>query len=254
MKKVVWGLLFLFVSALHANEIVKHTLYKYPDRIDLMLSFDIPYTGKISRTVKNNATILMLDKVTFPEKILEKKIDSDIINTLKITKHNDKTLITLTAPKELQVNASKTVDKRGLRIRIHKAVFTKPQVEALHPIPTPNVVSVQNKYSFSSAFLKIIIVLGAIIAILWFLKKWMEKNRFGNWLFGNKEEVSQIKIVMQKPLDMKNRVVLFSYANREYLVLLGESNLLLDRFGNEEEVFEKLLQKEGKTLGEFLET
>ena len=213
--KIVWGLLFLFVSAIHATEIVKHTIYTYPDRIDLMLNFDTPYTGKISRTVKNGTTILMLNKVTFPEKIVEKKIDSDIINTLKITKRNDKTLITLSAPKEIQVNASKTVDKRGLRIRIHKAVFAKPQVEALHPIPTPKVVTTQKEYSFSSAFLKIIMVLGALIAILWFLKKWLEKNRFGNWLFGNKEEVSQIKIVMQKPLDMKNRVVLFSYENRE---------------------------------------
>ncbi len=248
-----WIFLLLFAASLHATEIIKHTLYEYPDRIDLMLSFDAPYTGKISRTVKNGATILMLNKVTFPEEKLEKKLHSDIINRVNISRLNDKTLITLTAPGEIQVNASKTVDKRGLRIRIHKTAFVKPQAEALHPIPTPNVVPAQEEYSFSTAFLKIMLVLGAMIALLWFLKKWMEKRSRGNWLFGGKEDDSQIKIVMQKPLDMKNRVVLLSYENREYLVLLGENNLLLDRFDDEEAVFEKLLQKKGKTLGEYLE-
>ena len=251
--KLSWILFLLFTTGLYATEIIKHTIYKYPDRIDLMLSFNTPYTGKISRTVKNGTTILMLNEVAFQEKKKEKKVHSDILDTLTISGMNDNTLITLTSSEKIQVNASKTVDKQGLRIRIHKAANAQHEKEALHPIPMPHILPSHNDYDFSTAFLKMIFVLGTLILLLWFLKKWMEKKSGGTWLFGNKEEESQIKIVMQKPLDMKNRIVLLRYESREYLVLLGENNLLLDRFENEEAVFEKLLQKQGKTLGDYLE-
>ena len=65
----LWGLLlFLTISLYGAATLTTHTLYEKPDRIDLMLTFDAPYHGKISRTADKTGMILVLDNILFPEK------------------------------------------------------------------------------------------------------------------------------------------------------------------------------------------
>ena len=39
-----------------------------------------------------------------------------------------------------------------------------------------------------------------------------------------------MKVLIQKPIDTKNKVVLFEYQNRKYLMLIGTTNVLLDVF------------------------
>jgi len=252
--RFLWAFLLFLSVSLHATQVVTQTVYENPDHIDLMLTFDTPWSGKIARTKKGDTTVLILDKVTFPKKEWHQKSNSGIVDSVTLDALNDKTAVTLAAPSPVQIDASKTIDKSGLRIRIHKAPASTLH-EEVHPIPAPaDAATPKDTYSFSAAFLKIMLVLSGLIALLWFLKKWMEKKSGGNWLFGKNDETSQIKVISQKPLDMKNRVVLLRYEEREYLVLLGENNLLLDRFEEgEEAAFEKLLQKRGKKLGEYLE-
>jgi flagellar biogenesis protein FliO len=249
----LWSLLFVLTVSLYGTTLTTHTLYEKPDRIDLMLTFDAPYHGKISRTQNKKEMILILENILFPEKKYTKTFHSDILKTMTIASVDHKILIKLETPHKINVNASKTIDNSGLRIRIQKATPAEStQIQSPKPIPSP-VETKTDEYSFSFAFLKIMLVLGGLIALLWFLKKWLEKKSGGSWLFGENEQNNQIKVILQKPLDMKNRVVLLSYGKKEYLVLLGENNLLLDRFEDDEAAFDTLLQKSGKTLGEYLE-
>ena len=39
-----------------------------------------------------------------------------------------------------------------------------------------------------------------------------------------------MKVLAQKPVDAKNKIVLFEYQNRKYLMLIGNTNVLLDVF------------------------
>ncbi len=119
------------------------------------------------------------------------------------------------------------------------------------PSDTPNQ---GEPFDFTFAFIKVLFVLGFMIAVLWGLKRWIEKkNRSGSWLFQSNEEDQSIKIITQKPIDMKNKITLLKFRDKEYLVLLGENNLLLDKFhADEDEIFDKLLQNDQKKLDSYL--
>jgi len=84
------------------------------------------------------------------------------------------------------------------------------------------------EYSF--AYLKMLVILAAIIMLLLYVKKILEKK---NLLNQNKND---LVIKSQKMIDTKNRVALLGYKDKEYLVILGDNNLLLDSFDSYEKV------------------
>ena len=64
------------------------------------------------------------------------------------------------------------------------------------------------------------------------------------------------KIIFEKPLDNRNKVVLFEYNARKYLVLTGSSNVLLDRFGEDnirtQSDFELFFEQNKNMLANFI--
>ncbi|HIO90673.1 MAG TPA: hypothetical protein EYG69_02765 [Campylobacterales bacterium] len=84
------------------------------------------------------------------------------------------------------------------------------------------------EYSF--AYLKMLVILAAIIMLLLYVKKILEKK---NLLNQNKND---LVVKSQKMIDTKNRVALLGYKDKEYLVILGDNNLLLDSFDSYEKV------------------
>ncbi len=238
-------LLLLLSTTLFATDLIKYNIYKSPQKIDLMLTFNTPYPGKISKSATSESTILALEGVNFSQKKITKKIDSSLLESLTIASMKDKILIELKPKEKITVEASKTIDSTGLRIRIEK----KAQNDLLTPIAQKRDYPLK-EYDFGASFLKILLALGILIAVLWVLKKWLDKKSSG-WLFGEQNNEQKIKIISQRAIDMKNRVVLIGFEDKKYLVILGENNLLLDSF-NDDEAFESLLQKNDKKLGDYL--
>jgi flagellar biogenesis protein FliO len=248
--RLLFSLLFT-TTLLFAAKLTEYHIYQNPDRIDLMLNFDTPWNGKISKTMQDKQTILLLEGVTFSEAEVNKQIDNALIDRVEIRPLHDKTAISLQSETPFLVNASKTIDNLGLRIRITPYFTTDEAVTPLKPIPQSKERIESDSFAF--AFIKIMLVLAFLIALLWFLKKWMQKGGERSWLFGAQNSTdAAIKILEQKPIDMRNRVVLVSYEERKYLLLIGEHALLIDTLGDEEASFETLLQKQGKKLGDFL--
>ncbi len=244
----------LWTTFLWSVSLKEYTLYDKPDRIDLMLTFDAPWPGKITRTQKEKREMLMLKDVTFPRQEEVRKPDSPFLGELRIAPLKDATLIALQAKVPLKINASKTIDNTGLRIRIEPA--SGAEEATLRPIPQKKNASrsTDGTSDISWAFGKVVFVLLLLTALLWFLKRWIEKRSGATWLFGERGAATEdIRILAQKPLDMRNRIVLIGYGEKKYLVLTGENALLLDRFEEDEAAFETLLQKHGKKLGDFLE-
>ncbi len=76
--------------------------------------------------------------------------------------------------------------------------------------------------NYSLAYLKMLLALGAIVGVLLFIKRYMEKKTpLGK---------SSIKILSQQMLDTKNKISLVRYKDKEYLIATGESGFLIDRF------------------------
>jgi flagellar biogenesis protein FliO len=90
------------------------------------------------------------------------------------------------------------------------------------------------------SYLMALLVLVILAGVLWFIKR----NKISSLPSAN----LQMKVIMQKPIDVKNKVVLFEYQNRKYLMLIGNTNLLLDVFSEDTPVpkneveFEEMLK------------
>ena len=76
-----------------------------------------------------------------------------------------------------------------------------------------------------------------------------------NWLLKNQN--SGVNVIYEKYLDRTNKLMLLSYENRRYLVIVGSSNVMLDSFGEEkiqnEQDFAVFFEENKKKLGSFLQ-
>ncbi len=246
-------LLFFFIifpALLLSATITNHNIYKQEDSIDLMLTFDEPYLGKISKKKEAESTILMLENIKVQESITE-EIQSNIMQKIRILPYENQVFIKVDALKPYNIEASKTIDNHGLRIRV------KPKVMKT----LPNVTfETKKEQDISGSFLKVIAVLAFLILLLYLLKKWITNSTqtSSSWLFHKDQNKKQnINILHQKALDTKNRVALLEFNGINYLVILGSNNLLLDKFKSEEkdenQQFDTLLAQNGRKLDELLQ-
>ena len=245
-------LLIMITLSLFSGTVINQNIYEKENSVDIMLSFDTPYKGKVIQKKNNENTILILENATVSEKSTQ-EINSHVVQSLTLTPYKKQLLIELIGIDAFEVDASKTVDNYGLRLRI------KPQLslEALTPIKESEFKT-KKEDDISSSYLKVFLVLAALIAFLYLLKRWL-LNRGGdfqgNWLFDKNEEKrkNQIKIKHQRALDVKNRVALISYADKEYLLLLGNNNLLLDTFdASNPASFDTVLSQNEEALSDFI--
>ncbi len=242
-------LIITFSSLLFSTTITNHNVYKQDDSIDLMLTFDQPYLGKISKKKEAESTILMLENIQIQESITE-EITSPIIQKVRILPYKNQVFIKVNALKPYQIEASKTIDNYGLRIRVKPAM--------MQTLQTPKFET-KKEQDLSGSFLKIIAVLGFLIILLYLLKKWITNSdqSSSNWLFHKDPKKRQdINIIHQKALDTKNRVALLEYNGINYLVILGSNNIVLDKFQSDEkegsQQFDTLLTQNGRKLDELL--
>jgi flagellar biogenesis protein FliO len=220
------ALLLLFTSYLFSTTITNHNIYKQDDSVDLMLTFDKPYLGKITKKKDNDSTILMLENLNITESVTE-PIKSKILQKIRILPYKKDVFIKVDSQKLYTLEASKTIDNYGLRIRV------KPHI--LQPIKTKKFET-KKEQNLSGSFLKVIAVLGFLLGLLYLLKKWLLNSgkTQSSWLFHKDSSKKQdIKILYQKALDTKNRVALIEYNDMDYLVILGSNNLVLDKFKSE---------------------
>ncbi len=254
-------LLFLLLNiSLYATTLLTYNIYNIDNRVDIMLSFDTPYNGKIYLKKDNKNFIITLKNISFNQ-IITKNINSKIINKIKIIPVKNDINIILNSNSNINISASKTIDSFGLRIRatIKKNTLKKTTVTQQNNWK-PNFKTDTNNYSNSRYYILIIFLIIMVLVLLYIKKKFVSTSGKSNWLFKSKFSFKeqQIKIIHRKQIDRQNSVVILEYKDKRYLVLTGNSNQLLDKFdanGKEEDKeddFEKIFTENRKKLDEFL--
>ncbi|MBR8463567.1 excinuclease ABC subunit A [Campylobacter sp. faydin G-24] len=268
MKFVLVFLLFL--SQIFASNLLTYNIYERTDRIDIMLSFDAPYEGNIFQKRERNTTSLILNSLNY-DQIVSKSINSSILQELDIKPKQNSLVLNLRSREAIIVNASKTTDGFGLRIRVSPKNTTTnianiPQASA--NIQTSSATQTSSESLVDGRYFIVLAVLLALLVFLYVFKKFIIKKQasfggFGmtntttksiNWLLKNKN--NEVAVIYEKPLDRLNKLVLLSYENRRYLVLVGSSNVMLDSFGEDkiknEQDFAAFFEENKKKLGSFL--
>lgn len=269
-------LLILVPLSLYASKILSYNIYERSDHTDLMITFDTPYSGTIKQSLSQNKIIIKLEDAQIESSKI-KKVNSDFLHTLTITPLQYKTQIVAYVTPSVRLIASQTSDAYGLRLRFTKRVATHNMAEQhredrpdLSALPTQRSEIISTNYY---------IVVGAMfiaIILLLLLKKKIDpkeaKKPKSSWLFNANgltnqkmqqstqpaDDANMVTIRFQKAINEANSVVMLDFGTQSYLVLMGNSNILLEKFKDNipqtQQEFETVLQKRNEELEEFLGT
>jgi hypothetical protein len=270
--KHLFILFTLFTNLLFSATLLNQNIYDRENRVDLMLSFDSPYVGKIRQAKDNKTVNIFLSNVQLQQPF-SKQLQNSLVSSITITRADSETImIKITSAKErLKVEASRTLDKFGLRLRIKpvKTVNQKSDMGLSYNYTNQSSKSQPINLKDDSNSLPswrywaVIGIMSILLIILFIIKKKGIVNsnfKGGGWLMPKNHQVSPIPeaiIRYQKPIDRQNRIVLLEFNERQYLMLLGSSNILLDSFSHasiieDEDSFNRLFEANKKQLNNFL--
>jgi hypothetical protein len=270
-------LVLLLPFSLYASKILSYNIYDRTDRVDVMLTFDTPYTGRIKQSKTANKIIIKLQNASIESPKI-KKLSSDFLKSITLTPMNNETQIIANVPtSHVKLIASKTADGYGLRLRFTTQQTNENKIE--HQSISQNTNSslpTKKGDEFSQSYYIVIFILVVGIAILFYIRKKMPtkdtakkqatktNTKNSPWLFqqNNTQEQTastnsqEVSIRFQKALDANNSVVMLDFAKESYLVLMGNGNILLDKFHDNQPVsqqeFESVLQERHQELEAFL--
>lgn len=256
---------------LNASKILSYNIYDRTDRVDVMITFDTPYSGTIKQNNTNSIITIKLEGASI-ESSKVKQLSSKYIRSISITPMNDYTQIVAEIPPSVTLQASKTSDSYGLRLRFAAPEALARSSSEQTDISKDEFASLPTKKGddLSSSYYIVLTILIIGIAALFYIKRRVglpqTKQKQSSWLFQQnnapeeKKEVAidstNVTIRFQKALNSENSVVMLDFGEQSYLVLMGKSNILLDKFTDNKPAsqseFETILQNRHKELDNFL--
>lgn len=256
--------LFLLSLSLFASKILNYNVYDRSDRVDVMFTFDIPYSGKISQYKQGNKIVIKLFETTIDEAKI-KKLDSNFLTKLTILPLNNDVQIIAKTPNNIEFKASQTSDKYGLRLRFTKVttVLDKPAAnQSAASNAEPYKLPTKEDYEISSQYMIVVGILLFLLIVLYYVKNRLPQTssntkKFKGLSFKNSLK-DGVNIKFQKSIDATNKVVILEYSDFSYLVLMGSSNIVLDKFQGGEALstqndFNDLLKNKQSELDEYLQ-
>jgi len=269
--------IFLVPLLLDASKLLSYNIYDRTDRVDVMITFDTPYEGVIKQKRTNSQIIIKLLDTDIESPKL-KQLSSKFLQSLSITPMTGYTKISASVPKQITLRASKTTDGYGLRLRFTSKTTTNnnksnTQNKTNNPL---SILPTKKDDALSQNYYIVVIILIIGILILLFIKRKTTKKKTtkeNSWLFKENEEDTKetqlqqthnpidannknVSIRFEKTLNKDNSVVMLDFAQHSYLLLLGSTNILLDKFTDDkpqtQDEFESILQDRHKELDEFL--
>lgn len=245
-------LLLAFASSVtQAAELLSANVYDRSNRTDLMLSFDTPFSGKVSMQHQGNIYTLMLTQTSTAQNII-KRPQTRYVKSLAMSNTHDGLKIVASITANTGLDIAKTSDGYGLRLRFQ----AKPSTSVSSEAPT-NTLPTQETLEISSNYYYVVGALVVMLIALLFLKRLLRSNTTSinkHWFKSAKNE--PVTVRFEKQLDTQNRVIMIDYAQESYLLLVGNSNVLLDKFHENEVVnqnqFDSILQEKHDELDHFL--
>lgn len=281
--------LFASFVCLQAGNLLTYNLYSRAENFDIVLGFDEPYNAHIKQQNQGSKIILLLENTKIKENFSQ-TLNSKFLSSISILNFQNNMLgIELKSDKNLQIAPAKSPDKMSMLIRISpKAINNFSELGA------QKSSSVDSKYTSLIIVLSVLCI--ALVIIRKRLDKKIKnakkarknpapsaensrkteqkteqnakeectqknieskKSAFASELANADFAIENtVKIIFEKPLDERNKVVLFEHSTRKYLVLTGSSNVLLDRFGEDnirtQSDFELFFEQNKNILSKFI--
>ncbi|TQR33116.1 hypothetical protein DMB92_03935 [Campylobacter sp. MIT 99-7217] len=229
----VFILLSFCVLPLFATKLLDYNIYDRNDRVDITLSFDSAYKGHVTQKKENNFILLTLNELSF-DKEKEQEFKSPILKKMLIKPEQNKVLIMFEAPNDTFLTLSDTNNKISLRIRaLNKELAQSPNASAIptndvqEAKPSLNLETKEELKPKSSSldgfdyvnYVLVLLVLFILLAVLWWIKNSLKKKTFN---------IKEFDLIYQRYLDKHNQFVILDYNDKRYVMIIGNSNVILD--------------------------
>lgn len=265
-------LLFTLPFYLYGSKILSYNIYDRTDRVDIMITFDTPYEGVIKQSISDSTITIKLEDASIESSKI-KQLSSKYIKAVSITPMQDYTQVVAQVPPSVNLQASKTSDAYGLRLRFTTQTASDENAKDLKEMENPLLSSLPTKKGedISMSYYVVVSILIVGVIILFYVKSRVSSSsnngkELASWLFKDEKEIKKepikqteqnsVSIRFQKSLNSENSVVLLDFAEQSYLVLMGKNNILLDKFTDNKPVtqddFNFILQNRHKELDNFL--
>jgi flagellar biogenesis protein FliO len=209
MKKI----LFLIAATfLFAANLININFFPHKNNVDVLFSLDEKYRGKVVKLGDNEYYLTNI----FSTKIVNKSFDNEFLKSVEISPYKDGIKIKIHPKDKIKTQFALTPEGYGIRFRI-SGVGKPKKEEEVKTLLTQNPAKGVDLTAYFIG-LAILIILAII---LFLLKKKMPKLPSKN---------VKMAVLMQKPIDAKNKIVLFEFNKRKYLMVIGNTNMLLDIF------------------------
>lgn len=274
--------LLLLPALAWGSKILSYNVYDRNDRVDVMLTFDTPYEGVLRQNRQGDTVIVKLEAASIESPII-KNINSKYLKKLTIAPQGEQIEIVASIASDVTMQASKTSDSYGLRLRFITPAVAESSVEP-SPVNETTLSGLPTKSSneFERSYYIVIAILLIGIGILFWLKQAIAKKASTGqtlqppkspWLFNkttqttvekaasspsvSTNDLGGVQIRFQKAIDATHTVAMLDYGTMSYLVLLGNTTILLDKFQDNvpltQNDFENLLQSKHRDLDNFFQ-
>lgn len=267
-------LLLMWILSVFAwgSQILGYNIYDKHNLVDIVFTFDTPFEGTLRQNTQGNTIIIKLEGASISAQ-MEKTIASDYLQNLQLIPSGNEVQVVATVANGVILQASKTSDSYGLRLRFTSAV------------PAGAKDTNSNGFSLDTAMInQITLVLLALLVIgfgfLFWVKrpvktpsilsdetvsesKWstLDPSDLASITTGtplsNTSASDELHIRFQKTLDPVHSVAMLDYGTQSYLVLLGNNALLLDKYQENVPItqleFETLLRTKHHELDHFFQ-
>jgi hypothetical protein len=183
--------------------------FSHKNFVDVLFSLDSKFDGKV---IKISNKEYYLKNIKFDKEIY-KKFNTDYLKSLEILPYKDGIKVKIEG-KEFTTKFDLTPEGYGIRLRIKSNIAKNEVKELMAQNP-------QSGIDYLTYFI-ILTILIILAIILWIIKKKSPKLPV-------KKDIS-MGVLIQKPIDAKNKIVLYEFNKRKYLLLIGNTNILLDVF------------------------
>ena len=109
----IW-LLMIMAIPLWAVNLLTHNIYERDERVDIMLSFDAPYSGTIKQQNSDQITKIILSNLTIKNKI-NKEIKSNILQNINFSSADNLATLELKSSKAKFITSFRRYDCNWLR-------------------------------------------------------------------------------------------------------------------------------------------
>ena len=218
-------MIMMFVFG-YASNVINISYFPSNNKIDVLLSLDEPFDGKVIFVGDNKYKITGVNI----DRIEQKKFKNGL--NLIISGADKSIEFKMIYPSALKISPSVTAKGYGLRIRITGFKIATPiQSQTFNSSAKGDSLSDMG-FNWFNYVLVIVILLVLMIVLLVIKKRTISK-------LPKSLQKDNYKLLYQRVIDAKNKLVLIEVFDKRYLLLLGSNNnILLDNFSttNQEEL------------------